>query len=58
MPAPRRNVFSGVLLSDRLGDRDNNFDLLRLLAAWGVRRVTEAASAVTWERAAARRVAA
>ena len=36
MPAPRRNVFSGVLLSDRLGDRDNNFDLLRLLAAWGV----------------------
>lgn len=27
---------SGVLLSQRLGDRENNFDLLRLLAAWGV----------------------
>ena len=26
----------GVRLADRLGDRDNNFDLLRLLAAWAV----------------------
>ena len=34
--APGRNLLSGVLLSDRLGDRDNNFDVLRLLAAWAV----------------------
>ncbi len=27
---------SGVLLIDRLSDRDNNFDVLRLLAAWAV----------------------
>jgi peptidoglycan/LPS O-acetylase OafA/YrhL len=27
---------SGVVLGDRLGDRDNNFDVLRLLAAWAV----------------------
>ncbi|RYB95248.1 acyltransferase [Nocardioides oleivorans] len=27
---------SGVILGDRLGDRDNNFDVLRLLAAWAV----------------------
>ena len=26
----------GVRLGDRLGSRDNNFDLLRLLAAWAV----------------------
>lgn len=34
--APGGNRTSGVLLSDRLGDRDNNFDVLRLLAAWAV----------------------
>ena len=34
--APRGNRSSGVLLSERLGDRDNNFDVLRLLAAWAV----------------------
>lgn len=33
---PGRLRLSGVLLSDRLGDRDNNFDVLRLLAAWAV----------------------
>jgi peptidoglycan/LPS O-acetylase OafA/YrhL len=32
--APRR--FGGVLLADCVGSRDNNFDLLRLLAAWAV----------------------
>jgi peptidoglycan/LPS O-acetylase OafA/YrhL len=34
--APGATRWSGVLLSDRLGDRDNNFDVLRLLAAWAV----------------------
>lgn len=33
-PAVRR--WRGVRLGDRLGSRDNNFDLLRLLAAWSV----------------------
>ena len=30
------HLWRGVLLGDRLGSRDNNFDLLRLLAAWAV----------------------
>lgn len=34
--APRRVARGGVRLSSRLGSRDNNFDLLRLLAAWAV----------------------
>ncbi len=34
--APGRLASGGVRLSDRLGSRDNNFDLLRLLAAWVV----------------------
>lgn len=34
--APPRHRWGGVLLADRLGSRDNNFDLLRLLAAWAV----------------------
>jgi peptidoglycan/LPS O-acetylase OafA/YrhL len=45
MPAPAETstrrleptrVPGGVRLGDRLGSRDNNFDLLRLLAAWSV----------------------
>ena len=32
----RRHWWQGVRLADRLGDRANNFDLLRLLAAWAV----------------------
>ena len=28
--------FGAVRLGDRIGDRDNNFDILRLLAAWAV----------------------
>ena len=32
----RRSRFPAVRLADRLGSRDNNFDLLRLLAAWAV----------------------
>ena len=34
--APRVHRWLGVRLGDRLGSRDNNFDLLRLLAAWAV----------------------
>lgn len=33
---PARSRFGAVRLSDRLGSRDNNFDVLRLLAAWAV----------------------
>lgn len=42
MPAPRpasaasTSRFRSVRLADRIGSRDNNFDLLRLLAAWAV----------------------
>jgi peptidoglycan/LPS O-acetylase OafA/YrhL len=43
MSAPSRPVRAstgrlrrGVRLGDRIGDRDNNFDVLRLLAAWSV----------------------
>jgi len=44
MSAPPRPVrtpakttrFGAVRLGDRIGDRDNNFDILRLLAAWAV----------------------
>lgn len=44
MSAPPRPVltlagatrFGPVRLSDRIGDRDNNFDILRLIAAWAV----------------------
>ena len=43
MSAPRsaladtsRHAFSSVRLSEVVGSRDNNFDLLRLLAAWAV----------------------
>src|SRR6478735_11266458 len=32
----RRSRFQGVRLGDRTSSRDNNFDLLRLLAAWAV----------------------
>jgi peptidoglycan/LPS O-acetylase OafA/YrhL len=33
---PEVRRWRGVRLGDRLGSRDNNFDLLRLLAAWSV----------------------
>lgn len=44
MPAPPRSTsagsltrgFASVRLGDKIGDRDNNFDVLRLLAAWAV----------------------
>ena len=32
----RTTPVSAVRLGDRIGDRDNNFDILRLLAAWAV----------------------
>jgi peptidoglycan/LPS O-acetylase OafA/YrhL len=32
----RTRRFGAVVLADRIGSRDNNFDLLRLLAAWAV----------------------
>ncbi|MBD3926652.1 acyltransferase [Nocardioides cavernae] len=34
--APSVHWWRGVRLGDRLGSKDNNFDLLRLLAAWAV----------------------
>jgi peptidoglycan/LPS O-acetylase OafA/YrhL len=34
--AVRAPWFGAVRLGDRVGDRDNNFDILRLLAAWAV----------------------